>query len=114
MTEPASAPASSSQADVLSEFSQCHAGILSHLQAFRGLPELLDPAAKARQIAGQMLQFFQTAVLEHHADEERELFPAVLASTRKGSEREEIQVIVDRLVAEHRQIEAMWARMVPA
>lgn len=114
MTTPVSVPDAAAKDDALASFSQCHAGILSSLQSFRGLPELLEPAAKARQIAQQTLALFRDAVLEHHAEEERELFPAVLASASKGPEREQVQVIVDQLVGEHRQIEAMWSRLEPA
>lgn len=114
MNTPASIPESGAQGDTLGEFSQCHQGILAQLESFRGLPDLLDPAGRARRIAAGTIEFFHGAVAEHHADEERELFPAVLASARKGSEREMVQVIVDRLTAEHRQIEAMWKRMEPA
>ncbi|WP_418315627.1 hemerythrin domain-containing protein [Piscinibacter sakaiensis] len=98
----------------LDEFSHCHAGILAQLESFRGLPDLLDPAARARRIATRTMGFFDDVVRAHHADEERELFPAVLASARKGAEREMVQGTVDRLTAEHRQIEAMWSRLSPA
>ena len=47
-------------------------------------------------------------------EEERELFPAVLGVATAGAERDGVRVIVDRLVAEHRQIEAMWSRLEPA
>ena len=98
----------------LSDFSSCHDGILSHLQTFGELPALLEPAARARQIAADTLEFFQTAVFDHHADEERDLFPAVLAGAAAGRERAEVQHLVDQLKAEHRSIEAQWARLLPA
>jgi hypothetical protein len=94
-------------------FSKCHAGILSHLNAFAELPGLLDAAARTRHIAAEMLKFFRTSVYEHHSEEERELFPAVLASATAGSERQYAQGIVDRLTREHRQIEAAWERLEP-
>jgi len=97
----------------LETFSQCHAGILSHLSSFGELPGLLDPAARARRIASDMLTFFRHAVYEHHADEERELFPAVLASATPGDERQYVQAIVERLTREHRQVEKAWERLEP-
>ncbi len=102
------------KSNVLTDFTQCHASIIARFEQFRGLPDLLEPAAKARQIASEILRFFRSAVIDHHADEEQELFPAVLASAIKGPEREQVQVVVDRLVGEHRRIEAMWSRMEPA
>ena len=104
-TEPEDAP--------LLNFSNCHVGILSHLKSFAELPALLEPATRARKIAEETLKFFRDAVYEHHAEEERELFPAVLASAVKGEERDRIKVMVDQLTAEHRVVEAAWARLEP-
>jgi len=97
----------------LNQFSQCHHGILTHLLDVGRLPSLLEPARQARQIAGETIRFFRDVVYEHHADEERELFPAVLASAARGEERKKVQEIVDRLTREHRQIEAAWKKMEP-
>ena len=97
----------------IDDFSQCHVGILSHLHALGELPALLEPAARARRIAAETVKFFREAVYEHHAEEERELFPAVLASANKGAERDEVKTIVDALTAEHRKVEAAWSRLEP-
>ena len=97
----------------LLNFSQCHVGILSHLNRFGELPALLDPAAKARAIAQETLAFFRDAVYEHHAEEERELFAAVLASAAPGQELARVKAITDQLVREHRHIEAVWSRLEP-
>lgn len=98
----------------LDAFSQCHAGILDHLNRFAELPALLDPAARARDIAAKTLAFFRQAVLEHHAEEERELFPAVLDSAASPAERAHVKEIVDRLTREHRQIERAFSALEPA
>lgn len=92
-------------------FAQCHVGIVSHLQELARLPALLEPARQARQIASEMLRFFRGVVFEHHAEEERELFPAVVAGADKGEERDRVRGIVDRLTREHRQIEAAWSTL---
>jgi hemerythrin-like domain-containing protein len=97
----------------IEDFSQCHAGILGRLQALDTLPALLEPAARARQIAADTLRFFREAVFEHHAEEEQELFPAVLASAHQGVEHDKVQAIVAELTAEHRQIEAAWSKLEP-
>jgi len=97
----------------IDDFSQCHVGIVTHLQALGQLPALLEPAAKARQIAGDTVAFFREAVYEHHAEEERELFPAVLASAARGEEHEKVQAIVTELTAEHRRVEADWSLLEP-
>lgn len=97
----------------ITNFSQCHVGILSHLKAFGGLPALLEPAARARKIAEETLSFFRDVVYEHHAEEERELFAAVLASAAKGNELERVKSIVERLTREHRQVESIWKKLEP-
>ncbi len=97
----------------IDDFSLCHAGILGHLQLLGSLPELLAPAARARQLAADAVGFFRAAVFEHHAEEENELFPAVLASATKGEERDRVQQLVDALTAEHRRVEAAWSKLEP-
>ncbi len=89
----------------LTNFSDCHAGILGHLATFGELPALLEPVARAHRIAEETLQFFQDVVFNHHVEEEKDLFPAVLASAAAGRERNEVQHLVDQLTAEHRSIE---------
>jgi hemerythrin-like domain-containing protein len=92
----------------IDDFSQCHVGIVRKLAQLAELPALLEPAARAREIAEQSLAFFREAIFEHHLDEERELFPAVLASAEPGEERERVQAMAQRLTEEHRQLERLW------
>ena len=106
-------PTAPSDDTPLDQFSQCHSGILKHLGSLAELPSLIEPAARARRIATELLDFFRAAVYEHHAEEERELFPAVLASAEEGQERTYVRNIVDRLTREHRQVEAAWVRLEP-
>jgi len=97
----------------LDNFSNCHAGIVTHLHALGELPALLSPAARARQIAEETMKFFRAAVYEHHSEEERELFPAVLASAQAGSERDHVKAMIDQLTAEHRVVETTWESIEP-
>jgi hypothetical protein len=115
MNQPPKTPGANASSEApLDQFSNCHAGILSHLQDFGRLPALLEPAAQARRIAGDTINFFRDVVYEHHAEEERDLFPAVLASAARGEERDKVQQIVDRLTREHREVEAAWTKLEPA
>lgn len=105
------------EADVdapLDAFSQCHAGIMGQLKALAGLPELAAAAALARSVAAESLRVFKHAVLEHHVEEESELFPAVLRSAHPGEEQDRVQALVNRLTGEHRTMEALWKRLEPA
>jgi hemerythrin-like domain-containing protein len=95
----------------LNNFSNCHSGILKRLNALDELPALLEPAARARQIAEQSLEFFREAIFEHHLEEERELFPAVIASAHPGEELERVKAMTKRLTEEHRMVEALWKRL---
>jgi hemerythrin-like domain-containing protein len=95
----------------LGAFSQCHAEILAQLEALAQLPALMAAAAKAREIAAGTLALFHEGMFEHHLDEERDLFPAVLRSALPGLERDSVQAIVQRLTSEHRTVEALWKRV---
>lgn len=97
----------------IQDFSNCHVGILGKLDLLGELPALLGPAARARAIATQAVGFFREAVFEHHLDEERELFPAVLDSAAQGEERERVQAMVTRLTDEHHELESLWKRLEP-
>jgi len=95
----------------IQDFSQCHAGILKKLDLLGELPALLAPAERARDIAEKSLEFFREAIFEHHLDEERELFPAVMTHAAKGEEYDKAQFMVARLTIEHRDLETAWKRL---
>ena len=97
----------------LNNFSQCHAGILRHLDSFGELPALLAPAQRARAVAEDIVRFFRTAAFEHHEEEERELFPAVLRAASQGAERQRVQQLIEQLTREHRDIEQQWNALEP-
>lgn len=94
-------------------FHDCHAGIVSRLQSMGELPRLAAEAARARKIAADVLALFQDAVFEHHADEEKELFPAVLRSAAPGAEASQVQQMIERLTHEHRLVEGLWKTLEP-
>lgn len=108
------APSQDVSKDPLGHFSHCHVGILNHLNALAHLPEQARVAAEARKTAANTIKFFRDVIYEHHAQEERELFPAVLGSSHPGEERQQVQSIVDRLTREHREVEAEWERLEPS
>jgi hypothetical protein len=113
MNQKTTSPPSVGDDTPLTDFSTCHEGILSHLQSFGELPGLLEPAARARKVAEETLKFFPKVVFDHHADEEKELFPAVLAGSTEGAERDQVRKMVNDLTAAHRDIEALWTRLEP-
>ena len=57
----------------------------------------------ARQAARDVMRYFDRAAPLHHEDEELHVFPALLRGPDTALHR-----LVERLVAEHRQMEARW------
>jgi hemerythrin-like domain-containing protein len=98
----------------LDNFSNCHEGIITHLDAVAELPKMAESASRASTLAQETLAFFRVAVIDHHHEEEKDLFPAVLAACELGAEYDKVRGIVDALTAEHRQIEAVWRTLQPA
>lgn len=98
----------SQQDEPIADFSQCHAGIFKKLDLLGELPALLEPAQRAREVAEKSLEFFREAIFEHHLDEERELFPAVIESAQDDAERVKVQAMNKRLTDEHRELEKLW------
>jgi hemerythrin-like domain-containing protein len=98
----------SSISEPVDEFSNCHAGIFRKLQQLSDLSALIAPAVRARELAESSIEFFKSAIYEHHLDEERELFPAVLTAARNSEDRLLVRNLVDRLTEEHRALEKLW------
>lgn len=98
----------------LADFSECHHEFVAQLHSAMYLPELVRAAAKARAMARDLLKMFRDGVTVHHAEEERELFPAVLRAAEPGPELDEVRAMVAQLVREHREMEARWSALRPA
>ncbi len=98
----------------LNEFSGCHEHIVANFQGLQTLVRLLGEqpdSVEIKTLARQQLVFFREVVLEHHAEEEQELFVLVMDAADKGEEADQARRAIRRLVAEHRQLEATWARL---
>jgi hemerythrin-like domain-containing protein len=65
---------------------------------------------EARRAAERIMRYFDTAAIQHHADEEVDLFPALIESMA-GSDAVCIHEMTEGLAAEHRKLEAMWRRL---
>ena len=94
-------------------FSKSHSGILSGLDTLARLPDLVIAAEQSRMVALATLAMFDSSVLAHHADEEGDLFPAVLRSSTAGEERELVEGMIEQLTAEHRVVEGLWKHLKP-
>lgn len=63
--------------------------------------------ATAQTAAASVLRYFDTAAVLHHRDEESDLFPALIESMA-GSDARCLHGMIECLIQEHRQIEALW------
>jgi hemerythrin-like domain-containing protein len=97
----------------LTDFSASHQEIASSLKTLGGLSALLASVVQAGKIAEETLRHFPELVLDHHAEEEKDLFPVVLANATAGDEHDRVQATITRLKTEHRVIEALWRRLAP-
>lgn len=97
--------------DPIQDFSSCHEGIVKALRDLSALSHQKDPAQKPREDARRILTFFHDVVTAHHHEEEAELFPAVLADAAVGEERDTVQAVTNRLINEHRRVEARFAEI---
>ena len=107
-----SAPAAAS-ASPLAMLSACHHRIEAQCATLRRLvPHLLARGVddEARAVANKLIAFFDTAVMQHHADEEEHLFPALIESMA-GSDAICLRQMVDGLTADHRTLEACWQHL---
>ncbi len=68
--------------------------------------------AQASTAATAIMRYFETAALHHHADEEQDLFPALVESMA-GSDAICIRELIEGLTADHRRLEAMWKGLKP-
>lgn len=97
----------------LTNFSDCHIGIKSQLNQLANLSVMLNPAIQAHKIAKETIQFFNRAVLDHHKEEEKDLFPMVLSTAKEGEEKTKVLNMIKLLVKEHREVESMWRHLEP-
>ena len=107
-----SSPAAGPEAP-LDMLAACHTRVEKQCQTLTRLqPHLLAHGsdAAAQEAAAAVIRYFDTAARHHHEDEEQDLFPALLAALA-GSEAGCIRELTRARGAEHRQLEARWARL---
>lgn len=91
----------------------CHERIEAQLCTLEKLVEYL--AAKgadqpAREAAAGVMRYFDTAGVDHHRDEDEDIFPLLrnLAAERC---RPEVSAIINGLEEDHSTMEAQWSRL---
>ena len=99
------------QADRFQALDACHQQIQQHLGELAGLAPQIETASDdlhLRQKIGAIEAFFSSTSRQHHADEEKNVFPALLASTNA-----EIVQAVKTLQQDHGWIEQNWVELAP-
>ena len=99
----------------LEMLSACHHRVERQCATLRRLvPHLATHGADddARIAAAAVMRYFDTSAMDHHADEEVDLFPALLASMA-GSDAVCIRELVDALTLDHRALALHWQRLRP-
>jgi hypothetical protein len=91
----------------------CHLRVHGQCQTLQRLvPHLAAHGAdrQAREAAVAVMRYFDTSARHHHADEETDLFPALLESMA-GSDAVCLRELTAALTAEHRALEQRWGRL---
>ena len=84
----------------------CHERVDRMLGLIRRLQEHLQKTGcddSARQAARDVMRYFDLAAPRHHEDEERHVFPPLMAGPDAA-----VKALVLRLIQDHRQMEAAW------
>lgn len=98
--------------DPLEMLHACHGKIQRQLDILQKLAAHLPVHGcdqQAQQAAQGILRYFDTAGQFHHQDEEENLFPALAALDTP--EKEEVEALVGRLLAQHVVMFAAWSDM---
>ena len=66
--------------------------------------------AQASEAAQAVLRYFDRAAPDHHADEEQDLFPALLEAMA-GSDAVCLRELIEQLTWQHRELEAHWSAL---
>lgn len=104
-----STPTASTEAP-LEMLAACHIRIQHQCETLQRLADHLSVQgcdAQTQRAAVTIMRYFDTAAIDHHADEEKDLFPALLEAAT-GSDAIRIRQLIDQLCEEHNQLEIAW------
>ena len=91
----------------------CHGRVQAQCELLQRLLEHLPAHGTDRQALEaieRIRRYFDTAARDHHADEEQDLFPALLEAMA-GSDAVCIRDMMNRVRNEHRMLEQRWAAL---
>ena len=92
----------------------CHRRIEKQLETLKRLRAHLDAKgidAEASAAAEAVLRYFRKAAVDHHEDEEQDVFPLLEQRIDNAEEKARLRELRARLESEHRKLEESWARV---
>ena len=109
-----SSPSASTEVP-LEMLAACHGRVEMQCRTLQRLTEHLlrhgcdEPA---RQAALAVMRYFDTAAQDHHADEEQDLFPALLAAaSASAQDAGATQQLILSLLADHQRLAGLWLEL---
>lgn len=110
---PGQASAAATTEVPLEMLSACHGRVQTQCETLQRLCEHLPrhgADSAAVQAVEAVLRYFRLAAPHHHADEEADLFPALLDAAR-GPDHTRVRQLTRALIEEHRSLEGLWQRL---
>lgn len=98
----------------LEMLSACHGRIEAQCALLRRLVTHMGTNGaddEARGAAQAVMRYFDTAAQHHHADEEVDLFPALLRAAPQRGAMASTTELVALLRTQHRELEALWRQL---
>lgn len=100
--------------DPIAMWTGCHRRIEKQLKTLEKLAEHVarhGVDAEATGAAQAVLRYFEKAGPHHHEDEDRDLFPLIASRITDSEEAARFAKLRETLEADHRLMEAGWARL---
>jgi hemerythrin-like domain-containing protein len=88
----------------------CHQRIRTQCETMRKIVEHMKAHGcddEARQAAGNVMRYFDTAGRHHHEDEEEDLLPKMMTAATMGRGSRLTRLVAD-IATEHREIDRLW------
>lgn len=104
-------PAAPGLDEPLEMLAACHERVRSQLATLTRLAQWVPRHGadeQAQRAARSVMRYFDLAAVNHHLDEEQDLLPAMLEAV-DAAERERLQALAGRILAEHLELATAWA-----
>lgn len=103
--------------DPLGVLHACHRRIAERLELLERLPDYVETHGvdtAAQSAAQRVLNYFERAAAQHHADEEEDLFPMLREATGRSGSDDPVLAMLEQLELEHQKLAWHWAQVQPS